>query len=50
MFACLNRFVIFRMYGDEKVNVARFVLFSAFLVGVASLFCVVFVVLACVAR
>jgi len=50
MFVCLNIFVTFRMYGDEKVNVAHFVLLSVFLVGVASLYCVVFVVLVCVAR
>jgi len=41
---CLNKFVIFRMRGEEKVKVAHFVLFSVFLVGVALLFCVVFVV------
>ena len=29
---CLNRFVIFRMCGEEKVKVAHFVLFSVFLV------------------
>ena len=34
MFVCLNRFVTFRMYGDENVNVAHFVLFSVFLVVV----------------
>jgi len=41
---CLNKLVIFRMCGEEKVKVAHFVLFSVFLVGVALLFCVVFVV------
>ena len=41
---CLNGFVIFRMCDEEKVKVAHFVLFSVFLVGVALLFCVVFVV------
>ena len=30
---CLNRFVIFRMCGEEKIKVAHFVLFSVFLVG-----------------
>ena len=50
MFVCLNRFVIFRMYGDENVNVAHFVLSLVFLVVVVSLFCVVFVGLACVVR
>ena len=30
---CLNKFVIFRMCGEEKVKVAHFVLFSVFLVG-----------------
>ena len=44
MFVCLNRFVIFRMYGDEKVNVAHFVLFSVFLVGGG------FVILCCICR
>ena len=42
MFVCLNKLVIFRMCGEEKVKVAHFVLFSVFLVGVALLFCVVF--------
>jgi len=30
---CLNKLVIFRMCGEEKVKVAHFVLFSVFLVG-----------------
>jgi len=32
-FLCLNKLVIFRMCGEEKVKVAHFVLFSLFLVG-----------------
>ena len=35
---CLNKFVIFRMCGEEKVKVAHLLLFSVFLVGVALLF------------
>jgi len=31
---CLNRLVVFRMCGEEKVKVAHLVLFSVFLVGV----------------
>jgi len=32
-FVCLNKLVIFRLCGEEKVKVAHFVLFSVFLVG-----------------
>ena len=46
MFVCLNRFVIFRMYGDENVNVAHFVLFSVFLVLIVG----GFVILCCICR
>jgi hypothetical protein len=42
MFVCLNRFVIFRMCGEEKVIVAHFVLFLALLVGGG------FVILCCI--
>ena len=50
MFVFLNRFVIFRMCGEEKVNVAHFLLFLVFWLGVALLFCVVFAVLVFVVR
>ena len=36
---CLNKFVIFRMCGEEKVKVANFVLFSVFLVGGGIILC-----------
>jgi len=49
-FVCLNKLVIFRTCGEEKVKVAHCVLFSEFAVGVALLFCVVFAVLVCVVR
>ena len=32
-FVCLNRLVIFHTWGEEKVKVAHFVLFSEFAVG-----------------
>ena len=49
-FVCLNKLVIFRTCGEEKVKVAHFVLFSEFLVGVVLLFYAVFVVLVSVVR
>ena len=50
MFVCLNMFVIFLMCGGKEVKVVHFVLFSAYLFGVASLLCVVFAVLVCVVK
>jgi hypothetical protein len=44
MFVFLNRLVIFRICGEEKVNVAHFLLFSVFLAGGG------FIILCCICR
>jgi len=44
MFVFLNRFVIFHMCGEEKVNVAHFLLLLAFLAGGG------FVIFCCICR